>query len=167
IHAGVIGAAGRARCASGDAPEIVEHGAAEEALLVCRGPGDTRWAVRLAAVARLERIAAATVERVGAEEVVQYRGEIMPLVRIADLLPGGDVAEPGELLDVLVYQDRGRSIGLVVGEVLDIVHEQVALKRQSTRCGVAGSIVLRGRITELLDLEALIERAGLRAEEAA
>jgi two-component system chemotaxis sensor kinase CheA len=151
---------GEERGAGGTSTADVETRAKaeEEALLLCQTESDGRVAVRLSLVSRLEKIPAKQVERVGDEEVVQYRGEVMPLVRLSSLLPDrmGGMGEPKEVLDVVVHSAAGRSVGLVVDQVLDIVHQEVVLARRSTRSGVVGSIVSKGRVTELLDLEALL-----------
>src|SRR5262249_33689174 len=130
----------------------------EDALLLCRTESDGRIAVRLSLVSRLEKIAASDIERVGHEEVVQYRGEIMPIVRLSSLLPDSmaGMGEPKPILDVVVHSAGGKSVGLVVDEVLDIVHQQVVIARKGTRHGVVGSVVIKNRVTELLDLEALL-----------
>jgi len=135
----------------------------EEELLLCRGAGDGVVAIPLASVARLEKIAAASVERAGEEEVVQYRGHIMPMLRLSSLLGDRLGADERETLDVVVH-GRGRGVGVVVGEILDIVQSSTAIARRSTRPGVVGSLVVKGRVTELLDLNKLIEMAGLEVE---
>src|SRR3546814_12134902 len=48
---------------------------------------DGRMAVPLSLVDRLEELPLASVEHIGNDEVVQYRGEVMPLVHLARVLP--------------------------------------------------------------------------------
>jgi len=51
-----------------------------------RGVGEEgRMAMLLSQVARLEEFALSKIERSGAQEVVQYRGQIMPLVRLSQV----------------------------------------------------------------------------------
>ena len=57
----------------------------ESLLVVGLGEG-RRMGIPLAMVTRLEEFPVSTIERVGSHEVVQYRGQILPLVRLA-LLP--------------------------------------------------------------------------------
>jgi two-component system, chemotaxis family, sensor kinase CheA len=145
--------------------EVVTAGDGDEAeLLLCRGAGDGLIAIPLDSVARLEKIPATSIERTGDEEVVQYRGHIMPMLRLSSLLGdrfGG--ADDRETLDVVVH-GSGRGVGVVVGEILDIVHSTMTVGRRSTRPGVVGSLVVKGKVTELLDLNKLIEMAGLAVE---
>ncbi len=126
---------------------------AQSLLLVGLGEG-RRTAVPLALVTRLEEFAVTSIERSGSKEVVQYRGRILPLVRLAGFL-GGYGESSGDMLQVIVYSDGGRSVGLVVDEVLDIV-EEVVVTSDSDDHGLLGSAVLQGHVTELLDVRAAV-----------
>ena len=136
---------GRGQTSSGDL---------ESLLLVGLGEG-RRTAVPLALVTRLEEFPASSVERSGSKEVVQYRGQILPLVRLAGFLGGWQADQDRETLHVIVYSDAGRSVGLVVDEVLDIVEEAVTASRSDDH-GLLGSAVLQGHVTELLDVRSAV-----------
>ncbi|HEX4460928.1 MAG TPA: chemotaxis protein CheW, partial [Polyangia bacterium] len=124
-----------------------------QTLLVLR-VGDRRAAVPLDQVARLEELDPATLEQSGAHETVQYRGRILPLVRL-----GATALNDGERLQVVVHtDDDGRSVGLVVDRVLDIVRQPLASANDDLR-----SAIVQDRVTELVDLGGLLRAAGLRA----
>jgi two-component system chemotaxis sensor kinase CheA len=127
-----------------------------QALLVCQC-GHDRIAVPLAVVARLEQFVSADIERSGGREVVQYRGEIMPLVRLASDESAGGEENETESLQVVVYRDRGRSVGLVVDQIMDIVEELVTVKSDYQRGNFMGTAVVQGRVTDILDVRAAIE----------
>jgi two-component system chemotaxis sensor kinase CheA len=101
--------------------------------------------------------------------VVQYRGQILPLIYLSAALPerrqeprGGEPAEAGredEKIQVVVYTDQGRSVGLVVERILDIAHEKVAAQKHTGREGILGLVVVQGRVTELLDVKGIIQTA--------
>jgi two-component system chemotaxis sensor kinase CheA len=61
-----------------------------------------------------------------------------------------------ESLHVVVYSHAGRSVGLVVDRILDIVEESFVVQRQGGRAGVMGSAVIQKRVTDLLDVPALV-----------
>ena len=63
------------------------------------------------------------------------------------------------MLPVVVYNHNGFQFGLVVGRIIDIVEEASDSRRPATRDCIQATSVIRGRITELLDLEAVLERA--------
>jgi two-component system chemotaxis sensor kinase CheA len=56
-----------------------------------------------------------------------------------------------------VYRNGGRSLGLVVDRILDIVEEEVILEAPAARPGVLGSAVIQGQVTEILDVPGAIE----------
>ena len=137
-------------------------------LLLFRSPDEGRMAIALDEVARLEEFDADAVERTGGHELVQYRGEIMPLIRVFAVLPERRRAlrapeagvRPGRLPVVVVRHD-GRSLGLVVGEILDTLEQDLAGMRPASRACMRGCVVVAGKVTELLDVPALIAAARL------
>jgi two-component system chemotaxis sensor kinase CheA len=121
-----------------------------------------RMAIDLALVARLEEFPPHAIEIAAGGEVVQYRGQIMPLVRVSEVLDNRrqSTAEAGNSkLHVVVYAYKDRSVGLVVDRILDIVEESFVVQRQSGRRGVLGSAVIQKRVTDLLDVPGVIEAA--------
>jgi len=63
------------------------------------------------------------------------------------------------MLQVLVLEHEHQSFGLVVNEILDIVESTLEPRSPATRAGVLHSSVIADRVTELLDVPALL-RAG-------
>jgi two-component system chemotaxis sensor kinase CheA len=120
-----------------------------------------RMAIPLSVVARLEEIPWASVERSGAQEVVQYRGQILPLIRVSDHISGfGAVTdEQHDPMQVVVYSEQGRSVGLIVGRIEDIVEEVITVRREAASQGVLGSAVIQEKVTDLLDVPAVIRAA--------
>ncbi len=120
--------------------------------------GSERMAMPLNMVARLEEFAAGVIERSGGQEVVQYRGEILPLVSVTRFFGGaaGDDSNPRQ---VIVFSDHGRGVGLVVDRILDIVTETVAPTRSQARPGILGAAVIQQRVTDLLDVSAIVRHA--------
>ena len=137
-------------------------------LLLLQGPDDARLAVPLEDVSRLETIDVNSIESGGQHQVLQYRGEIMPLLRTSELLPErrsrmrNDFSEKEEpkTLSVVVLGRPGRTLGLVVDDVLDVVETTTELRRVGVRQGVVGTLVVQNRVTEVLDLQWLVAAAG-------
>jgi len=124
-------------------------------VLVAGIGGGRQVAIPLSSVTRLEHIPAASVELVGSREVVQYRGAILPLLRLDRHL--GSVSErEGTDLVVVVYSCEGRSVAIVVDEIVDIVEGEAEVRSDIDDLGLLGSAVIRDRITELLDVRAAI-----------
>jgi two-component system chemotaxis sensor kinase CheA len=118
-----------------------------------------RVAIPLALVARLEEFARHEVETAAGSDVVQYRGQIMPLLHLSDVMGGTRATEQRDPIQVVVYTHERRSIGLVVDRILDIVDESVSIRRDGGRNGVLGSAVVQGKVTDLLDVRGLVGAA--------
>ena len=101
----------------------------------------------LSLVARLEEIPTANIEHAAGRMVVQYRGQILPLVSLAGQLdPSADTSLPeGQNVQVVVFSNGDWLIGLVVDRIVDIVEEHVTVRRSSKTSGLMGSAVVMGR----------------------
>ena len=117
---------------------------------------DHQVAIPLSSVARLEEFPIGAIERAGNTEVVQYRDEIMPLVRVSDALDVSPDGAEETMVKVVVYSTYDRSVGLVVDRILDVVEETVQLQESTRRPGISGSAVVQKRVTDFLDVEGLI-----------
>jgi two-component system, chemotaxis family, sensor kinase CheA len=131
---------------------------APETLLLFRVGGSARMAMPLSMVARLEEISPAEVERAGGREVVQYRGAVLPLVFLDREFSATPRVARSESLLVIVYTEHGKSVGLVVDEIVDFVDEVVRIDDQGRGGGLLGVAVIQGRVTDLLDVHAVIRR---------
>jgi two-component system chemotaxis sensor kinase CheA len=139
--------------------------------LIFQTPDDGRMAMPLERVLRLEAFRCSAVEKAGDQEVIQYEGKVMPLVHVSRLLPERRVlprklpAPAGEEKIQVVMYDNGREeIGLVVDRVLDIVTAPLEVQRAASRSFVKGTMVIQDRVTELLDIPALLASCGLGEE---
>src|SRR5262249_40249584 len=53
---------------------------------------------------------------------------------------------------ILVFADDGRSMGLVVDEIIDIVEERLNIEVAGSQAGILGSAVIKGQATEVIDV---------------
>jgi len=127
-----------------------QHRARENtiSLLVFRAGSPEPKAVPLSLVTRLEEVDAKKIELSNGRHLVQYRGQLMPLVQVnAEGTVKTEGAQP-----LLVFSDSGRSMGLVVDEIIDIVEDKLDIEVASETPGVLGSAVIKGQATEVLDV---------------
>ena len=80
--------------------------------------------------------------------MVQYRGQLMPLVSISE----DQQIRTSGVQPILVFADDGRAMGLVVDEIIDIVEERLNIELASENEGVVGSAVIKGLATEVIDV---------------
>jgi len=130
---------------------------ARQSWLLFRSDKGSHLALPLSAVARLEEFPLHLVEHSGAEEVVQYRGEIMPLVRMSRLLHEDGAAN--DPLQVVVFNDSGRSLGLVVDRIEDITDEAIQVRDDARRGFLLGSAVIQQKVTDIVDLQQVVAHA--------
>ena len=164
-HAGVISEV-RQRKLSDDATPAAERAQERKTLLLFQSPDAGRMAISLSDVTRLETFSRSSIERAGEQQVVQYRGTILPLVHVSGLLeerrsqPRDRSSQDDEKIQVIVHTLDLRSVGLVVERILDIVEDDLSTRRPASRKGVLGSIVVQGRVTEILDVDGIIHAQG-------
>lgn len=149
-----------------------DSGQAKTALLLFRVSDTRRMAIPLSLVARLEEFPRESIEQSGDLQVVQYRGQIMPLVPLSKALADQGLPPPagapafGDTVQVIVHTRNEQSVGLVVDRIVDIVEQALVVQRTGIRPGILGSAVIEKRVTELLDVEGII-RATLHETTAA
>jgi two-component system chemotaxis sensor kinase CheA len=129
-----------------------------QTLLVFSSSGDDRMALPLSEIARLEEFDPQRVEHTGRFEVVQYRDEIMPLVRLAEVLETmtPSTADPDGAMQVIVVSHEGQHVGLIVDRIVDIVECTVSVQQRKRPGVVLGSAVVQGRVTDILDIRRLV-----------
>ncbi len=134
-----------------------ESNGKQQTLLILGTGTSRRLALPISQVARLEKISKKAVEFADHQEVVQYRGKILPLIRLANFL-GLECSESSEdeLLNVVVYIENESSFGLVIDQIVDIVELNLQINHRSAREGLLGSAVIHERVTDLVDLPAII-----------
>src|SRR5262249_55498999 len=145
-----IGTTAAAQQAADDAHDTEQRAgeANTESLLVVRAGSPQPKAVLLSLVTRLEEIDARTIEFASGHPLVQYRGQLMPLIPVNENVR---IKSEG-VQPLLVFTDGGRSMGLVVDEIVDIVEERLSIELTSQRPGVLGSAVIKGLATEVIDI---------------
>ena len=124
------------------------HGEQAVPLLLFRaGPGAPK-AVPLALVARLEELERKTIEYSNDRWVVQYRGQLMPLVPLdpSQTVSTGEGRQP-----VLVFSDREHTMGLIVDEIVDIVEAKLNVDLAAELPGRIGSAIITGQATDIID----------------
>jgi two-component system chemotaxis sensor kinase CheA len=145
--------------------------AQKRSYLLFAGPDDAHMAVPLDTLARLEEFPESQVEVSGTRLVTQYRGEILPLVKLSDVLeerrqrPRHSQATEDRTasaqLQVLVCNHNGQHVGLVVDRIVDIVDDATEVRYPSSRTGVLWSAVIQGKVTELIDIPVILQSARL------
>ncbi len=119
---------------------------------------ERRVAIPLEAVTRLEQIKPERLETVAGREVLQYRDSIVPVIRLGRYL-GVYSDMPGEDIQLVIFTHGNRTVAVLVEEIIEILNDAGATRSEVAEGGLLGSMVLSGRVTELLDLPAALMTA--------
>jgi two-component system chemotaxis sensor kinase CheA len=138
-------------------------------LLLVRAGGGPAKAIPLDLVTRIEEIDAEEIRQTRGRMLIQYRNHLMPLVRADDdvvVHTAGPqpivvlAAEPTPSPDGSHLDQRRRTIGLVVDEIVDIVETAVAIDADYARPGIAGATLIGGGPVEIVDAAYHLRRGG-------
>jgi two-component system chemotaxis sensor kinase CheA len=152
---------GRAAPSRSDAPTgSAEHepGSRQDTvpLLIFRTASDRPKAVPLPLVSRIEEIDRRNIEMADGRYIVKYRDELMPLLSFdKQLRIKKEGAQP-----ILVFSEQGRSIGLLIDEIVDVAEEKLDVKIAGDRPGILGYAFIRGITTEIIDVGFFLARSG-------
>jgi two-component system, chemotaxis family, sensor kinase CheA len=131
-------------------------------ILIVLGAENSRMGIVLDRETRLETIEVERIERVGEQYLVQYRDRIVSLIDLQTFFTKTprSLAEFEEVIPIVVVMlEDGRSVGLIVERLLDIVEESLTVTGVAGRPGVRCYATIQGQITEILDLDAIVALA--------
>ncbi len=125
-------------------------------LLIFRAAADRPKAVPLSLVSRIEEIDCRNIESTDGRYIVKYRDKLMPLLSFdMQVRIKKEGAQP-----ILVFSEQGRSIGLLIDEIVDIAEEKLDVKIAGDRPGILGYALIRGIITEIIDVGFFLAGSG-------
>jgi two-component system chemotaxis sensor kinase CheA len=121
--------------------------------------GRRKLALPLERVLRLEEVDADALTELGGQEVIPYRGGILPLVRVS----GRDPSR--ERLDLVVCREGEQTFGLVVDAVHEVDDVPPAAQTYDDS-SAEGAVLSREQVTEWLNLKALAATCRVRYDDA-
>ncbi len=111
--------------------------------------GDTApKAVPLSLVSRLEQVKTADIETTSGTLVVQYRGQLMTLIPFDSTININATEEH----PVLVFSERGKTLGLIVSEIIDITEASIEIQHSASTPSLMGSAIIEGKATDVVDV---------------
>jgi two-component system, chemotaxis family, sensor kinase CheA len=129
-----------------------------QTLLVVAAGRNGRCAMPLSQVTRLEKFETKRLEYSNQMRVIQYRDEILPLRTLSEILGIEATEKSGDReVDVVVYSENGKSIGIMVEKIIDIIDVAVTLKNAKSEPGRLGSMVIADQVTDMLDLSLIMK----------
>ncbi len=130
----------------------------KQTIVLFRAGEDEYYGVPLAFVVRLEEFSASQIEHSGGREVMQYRRDILPLIRLEDYLNIQKTPDR-ELLALIVFSVE-KQVGLVVTDIINTIEISTQIDTETFKQkGILGSTIVQGHSVLILDIHGLIEMA--------
>jgi len=129
-----------------------------QSLLLFRNAGSELLALNLDMVARIEKIKAADLEKIGDKEFLKYRDSSLRVIRLHDYLPITQPDTEQEYLNVIVPKLVKHPMGLIATKVEDVIETSIALDQDNmTGQGILGSAIINNNLTVFIDIYGLFE----------
>lgn len=129
----------------------------KQSLLIVDLGDARRFALPTSMVSRLEKVPRSSIEHSDGREVIQYRGNILPLVRLDDIFGAADHDDglsESEELQIVVYAEQGHSCGLVVRHIVDVIDTELNIQSpKGEHDELLGTTVIQQRVTDVLNLK--------------
>lgn len=143
-----------------DVPRAKEVNFDAQELLLVRLKAEAIHAIPLCLVSRLEEFPREDIEVSGAQQVVQYRNGILPILSLNHALryQSDPSLSSTERVSVVVVSRSGRSYGIAVDEVLDVVTSTAPIDDAiRDRPGIMGNVLMREEVIVVVDVMNVID----------
>jgi two-component system chemotaxis sensor kinase CheA len=129
--------------------------------------GQSRLALYLDNVERLEMISPKQLQRNGNRDVIQYGKEIMHLLYLNHYIEGAEGRKTSvnedDAIPVIVHYTNGIPVGLVVSQVHDIIHVSKNLHEANPpQKGLLGCVSLNDQVINVVDLQEILMMRNLQ-----
>ena len=136
------------------------QGPAGDPMLVVEARPGWRVAIPLGRIARLEEFPSTRIERSGDRDMIQYRDGIVPVIRLTRLLDERAGEEPWcASVPAVMFEHDGHTLAIAVSAIVDIATEVAEVQPVRGREGIAGAVVLQGRVADLLEIDTVLNSA--------
>lgn len=135
--------------------KLVEQGDQKTSLLVFSAGASEPKACPLSLVTRLEELEIDRFEMTNRGPVVQYRGQLMPVIHMSGSIQGNENGRQ----PILVVNNGDSVVGIGVDRVLDITEDVLKVDIGDETPGILGTAVIGGKATEVIDIGHFLSQA--------
>lgn len=121
--------------------------------------GGEKYAISLGSIQGIEGVQPQNVKMIQNKEVINLRGNVLPLVRLNELLEVESIRKPDEEMPVVVVKKGDKYAGLVIDELLgqlEIVIKPLGKYIRQCKFFSGATILGNGEVALILDANALI-----------
>jgi len=125
-------------------------------LFKCSGP--ETFGLSLPMIARVDELDPRNIQVVGDQEYMNFRGNALRLIRLADYLPVAKLQVDGQKLYVIIPKMVKNPMGIIIEKIWDTVEAELDIDTHELKvAGLFGSAILNDRIILLLNLYELFD----------
>ena len=120
--------------------------------------GGEKYAIPLSAITTIEDIASTDIKHVREKEVINLRGEVIPIIRLSEVLDIESTSTSDNLV-VVIVKKGDKQAGLVVDELigqLEIVIKSLGKYMNNCKQIIGATILGDGEVALILDANALL-----------
>jgi two-component system, chemotaxis family, sensor kinase CheA len=141
-------------------PLLNAAGQTREMILLFEGVANARMGIFSTFATRLEEVDSQEIKIVGNQPVLQYQNQIIPLIDLNKIFLGiPKVFDKDKIIPIIVVNINNHNYGLIVNQIIDIVEEPLNIQGIPTRPGIKMLARIQNKITEILDIENIINLA--------
>ena len=118
-----------------------------------------QFSVSLALVSRIDRVKTSHIEHIGGRDLIKYRGNSLPVIRLEKYLELDSPPEQDNLY-VVFFKIKGRDIGLIARNIVDTKELNFEIDTATLKqTGIMGSSIIDDITTLFLDIFEIVEMA--------
>ena len=120
--------------------------------------GEEKYAMPLGNIQTIEEINKSEIKIIQDKEVINLRGNVIPLIRLSSILECDNKAEPDDML-VIIVKKGSRLAGMVVDDLLgqqEIVYKSIGKYIKGHKIISGATILGNGEIALILDVNSLV-----------
>ncbi len=137
-----------------EAKSMIEH----QSILIFDNGTDEQFAVTIPLIQRVDTITLDQIQYVGDKEYIEYRGQQIRVLRLADYLPIQKPSYDADSFNIIIPKETRIPIAILIHKVQDTQTMKIDLSESSIHeKGIHGSTLINGKITLLLDLYTILE----------
>ncbi len=119
--------------------------------------GEETLALPLALIARLDKIKAEELQFIGGKEIIVYKGNVIPVVRLENYLPIQGLP-PQDYYSVLFFTERNKTCAILCSEIVDVLETTLEVEEGLyNHPGILGHRIIKDKTVLFIDIYKVIE----------
>jgi len=119
--------------------------------------GEDRLALPIALISRLDKIKANEIQISGGKEIIIYKDEVIPIIRLENYLPLQSISSQEEY-NVLFFTERNKTCGILCSKIVGTLETTLEVEEGIyNHPGILGHRIINGKTVLFIDIYKIIE----------